>query len=224
VDFLARLLDLLFPPRDGELIARSAREADLRACLEPSLTERCEPRAIALSRFRTPLMRALVHEAKFRDSSRAQDLLAVMLAGYLAEYRAARSDKEDSDDPNNVEAGIALVPIPLSRSRLRERGFNQCEVIARKALQRLDATARDAIVLSPQMLSRVRDTEHQTALTRAGRRANVRGAFRAAGVIDPARTYIVLDDVITTGATLQEAVDALKGAGAVRILPLALAH
>jgi ComF family protein len=221
VDFLARLLDLLFPPRDGELIARSAREADLRACLEPSLTERCEPRAIALSRFRTPLMRALVHEAKFRDSSRAQDLLAVMLAGYLAGYLTARPDK---GGPDNAEAGIALVPIPLSRSRLRERGFNQCEVIARKALQRLDATTRDAIVLSPQMLSRVRDTEHQTALTRAGRRANVRGAFRAAGVIDPARTYIVLDDVITTGATLQEAVDALKGAGAVRILPLALAH
>lgn len=213
MDFLARLLDLLFPPRNSALIVRAAREEDLRACFDPRATERCAPRAVALSRFRTPLLRALVHEAKFGNSGRAQELLAALLAWHLAAML-------ESPPPGEV----ALVPIPLSAQRRRERGFNQCEVIARKALRRLDARARAAVALSPHLLSRIRDTEHQTALTRAGRRANVRGAFRANGVLDPRLTYIVLDDVLTTGATLQEAVDALKAAGAVRVLPLALAH
>jgi ComF family protein len=220
VDFLERLLDLLFPPRDGALIVRAAREADARACLEPRVTERCAPRAIALSRFRTPLLRALVHEAKFGNSGRAQELLAALLAEHLARMADGFPESERAEGARR----IALVPIPLSRKRLRERGFNQCEVIARKALQRIGAPAHVAIDLSPRLLSRIRDTEHQTALTRAGRRANVRGAFRANGALDPERTYIVLDDVLTTGATLQEAVDALRASGAVRILPLALAH
>ena len=80
------------------------------------------------------------------------------------------------------------------------------------------------LVIDATSLVRTRETISQVSLAREKREENMRGAFRAAHSIDPSHTYIVIDDVITTGATLQAAVDALKEAGAVHIIPLALAH
>ena len=74
------------------------------------------------------------------------------------------------------------------------------------------------------MLTRTRDTQTQITLPRAKRLENMRGAFDATNQLDPSYLYIVFDDVITTGATMQAAVDALVAAGARDILPVALAH
>lgn len=114
----------------------------------------------------------------------------------------------------------ALVPIPLAPKRLRTRGYNQSEVLAR-------ALARKwRIPVLPDLLVRTRETPTQTALTPGTRLANVAGAFamrnakvgmRNSAFRISTSTFILIDDVFTTGATLAEAARALEQAGATTI-------
>ena len=115
----------------------------------------------------------------------------------------------------------ALVPIPLAHKRLRQRGYNQSELLAR-------ALAREwRIPVLVDVLVRTRETPTQTTLTPETRLANVAGAFGVNNVqcsmingrslsIDHS-TLIIVDDVFTTGATLAEAARALEQAGGRRI-------
>ena len=127
--------------------------------------------------------------------------------------------------PRTDEAtGGALIPIPLAPKRLRQRGYNQSELLAR-------ALARTwRIPVLPSLLIRTRETPTQTALTPGTRLANVAGAFavtklrtgsltpgRRPGVNQPWPVLVLLDDVFTTGATLAEAARALEHAGATTI-------
>jgi len=107
-----------------------------------------------------------------------------------------------------------VVPLPLHRGRLRERGFNQSALLARPVARAL------GVPLVTHRLRRVRPTPAQASLPREGRLANVRGAFAArAG----APRVLLIDDVRTTGATLTAAAEALLDAGALRVYALALA-
>lgn len=101
----------------------------------------------------------------------------------------------------------ALVPVPLDRGRERERGFNQATLLA----ERLGAALRRPV--RPRWLERVRPTPPQSALGAEARRDNVRGAFRADRAA-AGRHVVVVDDVLTTGATAGECARALKAVGA----------
>jgi ComF family protein len=108
-------------------------------------------------------------------------------------------------------AGVDLVlPVPLAPGRLRERGFNQAleiaRVIARQRSLRLDR----------RLLTRGRETDAQAALSIDERRENIRGAFQAAADLRGLRVAVV-DDVMTTGATLAEVARVLKESGAARV-------
>ncbi|OLD94015.1 MAG: hypothetical protein AUG79_10165 [Gemmatimonadetes bacterium 13_1_20CM_4_69_16] len=119
-----------------------------------------------------------------------------------------------------------LVPVPLGAKRLRERGYNQSERLARALARRW----RRPVAC---LLERVRDTATQTALTPEARLANVAGAFRLriadcglriedravqSAIRNPQSAIILVDDVFTTGATLAEAARALERAGAPTVL------
>lgn len=117
-----------------------------------------------------------------------------------------------------LEQADWVVPLPLSPTRLRERGFNQSLQLARALAP---ARARSDLLL------RVRDTPAQHALPRAQRLANVRGAFAA----EPLATQqvqgahiVVVDDIMTTGATLFAAARALRDAGAAQVTGLVVAR
>ena len=102
----------------------------------------------------------------------------------------------------------AIVPIPLHRARLVERGFNQSLEIARTVRTSL------GLALLPAALERTRATAAQVGLARAARRDNVRGAFAGRRACVEGRRLALLDDVVTTGATVAEAAVALRAAGA----------
>lgn len=110
----------------------------------------------------------------------------------------------------------ALVPVPLHPSRQRARGYNQAELLARE----LGRWAK--LRVETGWLRRRRDTPSQTGLTPAQRIENVRGAFGVEAKLDTAR-ILLLDDVCTTGATLNACARALKqaGAGVVNAITLA---
>jgi ComF family protein len=111
----------------------------------------------------------------------------------------------------------ALVPVPLARPRQRERGFNQAALLAERLGERLGVRVR------PGWLVRLRATAPQTDLAADARRANVAGAFAAAPAVAGAHVAIV-DDVVTTGATVAECARALRAAGARRVGALAVAR
>jgi ComF family protein len=109
-----------------------------------------------------------------------------------------------------------VIPIPLHPRALRRRGFNPALLLAREAGRCAGAP------VAPVALQRVRDTPSQTGLDRAGRRRNVRGAFRARRRL-VGRIWLV-DDVVTTGATLEEAARTLLRAGASEVIAVCAAR
>ena len=112
----------------------------------------------------------------------------------------------------------AIIPVPLHRSRLRSRGYNQALEIARPLAKAL------RIPLLRDVLQRTRATDAQTELSALQRRRNVRGAFAAHFEDDVPQHVAVLDDVFTTGATLAECARVLKRAGVHRVDVWALAR
>jgi len=210
---LLRWLDFLFPPRVDEHTLRDVSPDDFIALVAPRLAPDTRPGTVVLLSFNNPLVRSAIHEAKYRGNERAFKFLALALAEYLRDF----------DDENyGLRKSIIVVPIPLGKERQKERGFNQVEEIAKRTVRELK------IEMQTDLIIRTRETTSQVSLARHKREENMRGAFRvaqdAARTINPAYTYMVIDDVLTTGATLQAAIDALKEAGAEHIIPLALAH
>jgi ComF family protein len=161
-------------------------------------------RARAVARF-DGVMRELVHDFKFRDRHDARRLFGRWLA----------------------EAGVTLladadlvVPVPLTRRRLATRRFNQAAVLAQEVAR---LTGRR---YEPLALQRIKRTQPQVGLSRQQRRENVAGAFAVAAAGKPVLAgakVVLIDDVITTGATARACASALKRAGAARVDVLALA-
>jgi ComF family protein len=116
-----------------------------------------------------------------------------------------------------VPPRAVLVPIPLARERERERGFNQAALVAERVARGLGAPVRE------RWLARTRATAPQTELDAAERRANVRGAFVASTAAAGADVVLV-DDVLTTGATAGECARALRAAGAASVGLLTVAR
>lgn len=209
---MMRFLDVLFPPRVDEIAVRETSVDAFLALMAPRLVPETRPETVALLSFADERVRAAIHEAKYHGNGRAFELLAAALADYL----------RDADDGYRKPL---LIPVPLGAARRKERGFNQVEEIARRAADEL------GIPIDATLLLRTRETASQVSLQRRERERNMRGAFTASPRLRGAsaaelskQTYIVIDDVITTGATLQSAVDTLADAGAEHIVPIALAH
>jgi ComF family protein len=140
---------------------------------------------------------ALVHALKFRGE--------LALASFLGKEIARRVSAVEID---------SVVPVPLSAARLRSRGYNHAAEIARYLLPgKLDLA----------LCERSRDTPPQMDLPFAERRRNVRGAFRCTRALAGASVAVV-DDVMTTGATLNELARTLKDAGAARVVNLVAAR
>jgi ComF family protein len=116
--------------------------------------------------------------------------------------------------------GACVVPVPLHWRRRLRRGYNQSEVLARALARRLELPCRDALV-------RVKATPKLHAMGRTERQAQLRGAFRArrgAWRALEARDVVLVDDVLTTGATCNAAARVLKRAGARRVVVVVIAR
>lgn len=141
--------------------------------------------------------RAIVHHLKYEGYTAVAPEVARIVDRHVGTFGAG-----------------TLVPIPLSNRRKRDRGYNQSAVIARAL------AARWRLPLLERLVRRTRETRSQTTLTPDERRGNVTGAFAAAAPPAPqgragraAAPIILIDDVLTTGATLVAAAEALQAVG-----------
>ncbi|HXE75246.1 MAG TPA: ComF family protein [Candidatus Xenobia bacterium] len=134
--------------------------------------------------------------------------LAKLLGGWLAAVVQQNPDLAEVD---------ALVPVPLYPKRQRARGYNQAELLARELAK------WTRLPVEPGALQRIKDTPSQTGLTPAQRVENVRGAFAARSKLD-LRRILLLDDVCTTGATLNACARVLKHAGAEEVKAVTVAR
>jgi ComF family protein len=138
---------------------------------------------------------AAVQALKYRGRRRIADALGALLA-----------------ERYPFDASAVLVPVPLHPKRLRARGFNQAVLLAR-ALAR-----RRGLAVAPRLLVRRRSTDAQTGLGAAERRANLRDAFAVRPSLRvPDRPLVLIDDVLTTGATADACARALRAGGALSV-------
>jgi len=222
-------LDLLFPPRCAGCEAPGQpfcdRCAQLVAPVPAAICAVCgRPQAAAVAlcsqcrRGRSSLLiarAAALHAHPLREAIHAlkyenRPELAEPLARYLAAvFQAPPWDVL----PAPIDA---VVPVPLHVQRREERGYNQSELLAASLCQ---ATG---LALQPAWLERIQATRQQVGLTAAERRQNVSGAFTAHSAV-AGRALLLIDDVYTTGATLEACAEAATAAGARAVYALTLA-
>lgn len=145
----------------------------------------------------------LIINFKFRNRKYLGRLLAELL---IDVYKKRFTDEVD-----------LIVPLPLSPSRTRERGYNQAEILCRYF------SKKTGIKMSKKMLWRTKNTLAQSSLSRRQRFRNMEKAFKASNKAEGLR-ILLIDDVATTGATLQNAASALRKAGASEVYGLVVAH
>jgi len=230
---LRGLLDLLFPascagcgePCDAPLCARCAAALPRIARGACAL---CQEQRLAPER---ALCAACVRRRSPLDACIAGTWFTDEAAAWIRRYKYPPRglQAQSGQDRARLRALLAVstawrplstpdcvVPVPLHAARLRRRGFNPATLLARQVARAAGAP------IAHGALARTRDTPSQTGLGRAARRANVRGAFRARR-LDGASVWLV-DDVVTTGATLEECARVLRAAGARKVAALCAAR
>lgn len=152
--------------------------------------------------FESPVQNAL-HTMKYRRNMAIGDAIARQMAGFV---QALGLDVD------------MLIPIPLGRKRLKERGYNQVALVARPLAYDL------GLQYAPQALEKIRDTRSQVGLDVAQRRENVSKAYQAVSTLVDQRSILLMDDVATTGSTIQSSTEALLAAGAREVYAITIAR
>ncbi|MDO8620023.1 MAG: phosphoribosyltransferase family protein [bacterium] len=207
------ILDILFPQK------RLVRELQMMDPFDlASRAEKPEGRAgkaiLSCFSYRDPLIRQAIWELKYRGNKKVEHLLATILHDELLAFLEEYAPLTNFTDP-------LLIPIPLSKRRERERGFNQCRLLVDE-IMRLDGGTNFTLSLA---LTKIKDTASQTKQdSRAKRLENLKDCFRADAEAVRGRNIILIDDVATTGATLEEARRTLRHAGARKVIAFTAAH
>lgn len=170
-------------------------------CTEAGWAFECAVAVLAVS----GPVREVVHQLKYEGKAYLAPTLSQWMVAGLDDARL-RSPPVD-----------ALVPVPLYAARQRQRGFNQARLLAAELGRIRSFPVLDA-------LERVRDTGTQTRLGRKQRMTNLCGAFRCRSEAVRGAHLVVVDDVLTTGATLDACARALRQAGAASVRALAVAR
>lgn len=211
--FLGKLLDVILPRRARRVRAEALFPEDLSISAAVLAMEGVK--ITALLDYKEKKVEDVIRSLKYDGSVRAAGLCAQALADFLRE--------ELSEARAFSSREILLIPVPLHKSRERERGFNQIALV----LRLLPKEFRDGSLcaLAPSALARIRATQQQTRLPREERIKNVEGAFEVMDEDIVRNTHVFLiDDVVTTGATLANAArPLLRSAAEVTLIALARA-
>ncbi len=169
--------------------------------------------------YRHPPIKKAVWMLKYKGKRKLATVFAEIIYGRILEELADLQVMQNFTDP-------LLIPVPLEKDRQKERGFNQAELICRE-LTKLDNNINFS--LKTDILIKIKNTKHQAKVeNRSERLRNIIGSFgineKQTDTKLEGRNIILIDDVITTGATLTEAKKILKRAGARKVVAFTVAH
>jgi len=156
-----------------------------------------------------PILKKAIHTLKYGRKpedivEKLGELLAQTLAFHLSIFHYPR---------------CVLIPVPLHPKRLKSRGYNQAQLLTQHIKQHFP----QLLTANSKLVTRAKETASQvSSATRAARLANLKGAFELNGTVDPNTLYILIDDVVTTGATLEECCSILKQNSAKQVWGLVL--
>ena len=149
-------------------------------------------------------LRELIHLLKYEQLRPAAKVLGRMLAEAVGTLE--------------LSGDVTVIPVPLHASKLRQRGFNQSELIAIESLRHLSKHPDAKFAMEIAAMKRRRDTPSQVGMTREARAENLRGAFAITSrALVRDKQVLLIDDVLTTGATVSECTRVLRRAGAQRV-------
>ncbi len=208
------ILDIIFPKKKSTVMLEEiASGVGLRTLAPAPATPHSFIHAIF--HYKDPLARALVWEIKYSANPILTEEAGKLMAEEIMSFFEERG--------LFISRDWILIPIPASKIHLKERGFNQTDILARNILKHLP---KDTIHYKPSAIIKIKETEPQAKIKNKRKRLqNLKGVFKVTNHEDVyGKNVIVIDDVVTTGSTLTEARRALKEAGAKQVIAIALAH
>lgn len=202
-----KILNLLFPQKELEkeisFLSADTLQQKMRISNHSDTT--------ALFSYKDPLIRHMIWMLKYKGDRAVAKLFGAVLHSFLLEELSEKKMFEERD--------FVILPLPLSKKRERERGFNQMVRVAHE-LEKLGS-----ITIDSNLLKRIKDTPSQTALKgKQEREESVKGVFSTTREIVKDEMIILIDDVLTTGSTMSEAKNTLLLHGAKEVLCIVIAH
>lgn len=194
------ILEIIYPMDSYCIICKEEADGICKKCLK-NITF-CEKEELCIGYYKG-VLKQLILKLKYKKDFVAGEILADLIKDKLIGY----------DD-------YYLTYIPMTKNKIKQRGFNQCEYISSRLSQIVNLKSENTLV-------KVKETKNQKTLIKEERIKNLIGAFEIRkGINVKNKNYILIDDVITTGATINEAKKILKnnGANKIKILTLAKSH
>ncbi len=219
-----RVLNALFPSRCiacGKEGASFCAPCRGRIPLSPCGGLDCDG-VFSLWEYAHPHVRAAIVALKYKNKRMIAADIAESLHDALFEQLAEKSLFSDPLSLALTPHVYVIIPIPLSEKRYKERGYNQSELLAKELARKNQMS----FILETRVLYKIKDTETQVSVKdRAKRLQNIRGSFAVQNHEKiRGKTVIIIDDVITTGATISEARAMLQKAGARTVYGVTVAH
>lgn len=213
------ILDLLLPQyclgchKNGESICEDCLWKAIRN------TENLGEDTFAVYSYHDPVIKEAIKALKYKGAK----VISVSLAKALYEASLEIISEEIELENKLLKQKILVIPVPLHRTRLQKRGFNQSEEIAKKICE-LDENR--TLEINTKVLERTKETPSQVSVVnREKRLSNLRDAFSIKNKDEiNGKTILLIDDVITTGATMDSCRKKLLKAGAKKVIAFSVAH
>jgi len=197
------IIDFIFPPNKEEILLRSFSPEKLFEISEkPKIPE--FPFIDTIYSYKNPIIKEMIWQIKYKKNKHA-----IKCASYALNSKLSKINEK-----------IILIPIPISKERRKERGYNQCELIIDELLS---SNTNDYISKDFSLLFRNRDIDKQTFKNKKDRISNTRDIFQVMKKPTDNSKIIIIDDVTTTGSTLKEARETLLKSGFMTVEALTVA-
>ncbi|MFA5934460.1 MAG: phosphoribosyltransferase family protein [Candidatus Paceibacterota bacterium] len=208
------LFSLILPKEELAVFIENMSEEDIFKEI-PQANDTSDKNFKALFQYKNKICRKAIWEIKYCSNKKITQRFSNLLYEFILNEI---SDEISFSNFNNP----LLIPVPISKNNLKERGFNQCELMV-KEIQKIDVD--NFFEFSFNSVFKTKDTLHQSKLkNRTKRLKNLNGCFSVNGNTIKGRNIIIVDDVITTGATMSEISKTLKDAGVKKVIGFALGH
>jgi competence protein ComFC len=209
-----KIFSLILPKEEIIYFIENMSEEDILKEI-PEANETSNSDFKALFQYQNKISRKAIWEIKYNANKKITKKFSKLFYEFIINEI---SDELNFSNFNNP----LLIPVPISKNNLKERGFNQSELIV-KEIRKLDT--ENFFEYSFGSIFKIKDTPHQSKLKNKTKRLkNLNRCFNADENMVKGRNIIIIDDVITTGATMSEISKTLKKAGAKKVIGFALSH